>query len=244
MRPEWWTGGEASLWLERAREKLGTRRYALRGRDDEESFDVITDRSNLFFQGVGADKIWPATELLVDCLDHVLRAPRAEANVAIELGAGCGVAGMWLARRGWRVVLTDLPWLLPLTHLNVEANFGRTNFAAPSGDEPAALQAPRVAALRWGCDVDAASLPTPNLVIGSDVAYEVEDFGPLLATLDHLTADHAILAIPIRDGCDAQFGTLARSLGWSVNLVAPHTSAAEQCTLRRVTTLELKRDRV
>ena len=36
------------------------------------------------------------------------------AGVAVEVGCGCGVPSMLLARRGWHVTMTDLPWLLPL----------------------------------------------------------------------------------------------------------------------------------
>lgn len=42
-------------------------------------------------------------------------------GTALELGAACGLPGMLLARRGLRVTLTDLPWLLPLTAINVQA---------------------------------------------------------------------------------------------------------------------------
>eukprot|EP00966_Prymnesium_polylepis_P307586 7108744-Prymnesium_polylepis.1 len=68
---------------------------------------------------------------------------------------------MWLARRiaDAHIVLTDLPYLLPLTERNVRQNF-------PEG---AATSRPVVSALRWGCRADLASMPrAADLVIAAD----------------------------------------------------------------------------
>ena len=73
-----------------------------------------------------------------------LAASSGYKGTAVELGAGVGVPGMRLAQHGWSVVLTDLPVLLPLTALNVEANAGL-------GLAARGARTPTIAPLRWGC---------------------------------------------------------------------------------------------
>ena len=60
---------------------------------------------------------------------------------------------------GASVTLTDVPWIVPLTRLNVDANFGAAEYH------------PSVAPLRWGSvpDVEALPNPRPDLVIASDI---------------------------------------------------------------------------
>jgi len=213
----WWTEAAAAAWLARAKTALGKRTHrsapSLRA-----TFRVVTDRDNAFFRGVGADKVWPAADQLCRCLDAGLEvaagAGGAPGQLAVELGAGCGTAGMLLSRLGWRVVLTDLPWLLPLTALNIEANF--------AADEPAR---PAVHALRWGCRRDVQALAdrlgrgAPDLVLGADVCYDLDAFSPLLDTLEWLGAPRCLLAVQRRDGCDTAFAAAASARGWKVSTV-------------------------
>ena len=95
---------------------------------------------------------------------------------------------MWLSRHvdSATIIATDLPSLLPLTELNLQANHrlvagkaatdrqtdGRTDGRS---DLPPRLQ---IAPLRWGCAVDLQSGIVPrgaDLVLAADVVYFAED---------------------------------------------------------------------
>ena len=174
-KEDWWKTAEVQDWLARSRSLLAEREHTvsqLHPPPSQAVFRVVLDPKNQVFEGVGADKVWPAAELLCRYLTDAY--PAGYHAAAVELGAGVGVAGMLLASRGCRrVVLTDLPWLLPLTALNVDANF-----------EPTDPWRPRVAPLRWGNGPDAVAIPhSPELAIGSDVLYYEEDVKPLLDTV-------------------------------------------------------------
>ena len=125
----WWEVEAHAAWIGRARDALPRHQTSFA----DETFEVVTDKPpSTFFTGVGAAKVWPAVQRIMAYLNDVIRSaqhrrdsvhPRPPRRpVVVELGCGCGVPGMLLARHGFDVVLTDLPWLLPLTHLNVSAN--------------------------------------------------------------------------------------------------------------------------
>ena len=175
---------------------------------------IVTDPGNDHFPSVGAEKMWPAAERLCQYLiERETRGGRAVIGTTVELGAGCGVPGVLLAHRGSRTYLTDLPWLLPLTELNVAANF--------EADDP---QRPVVAALRWGCQADLTALPSaPELVIGSDVVYRKEHVPGLLDTLSALDGATTVLSVQHRGsagshdvGILAFFQQSAVAAGWRV----------------------------
>lgn len=68
--------------------------------------------------------LWAAGLHLVEFFnrlpDHLVREKCGD---VLELGAGLGVAGMALARKGARVCLTDVAGMLPLLDMNVSQNF-------------------------------------------------------------------------------------------------------------------------
>ena len=197
---------------------------------DESSEDVrfITDKANSFFAGVGADKVWPAAERLCAYLEAAQLSP----GVAVEVGAGCSMPGIILARRGWDVTLTDLPWILPLVAANVEVNYpgggGDIGGGPAGGPADGSGRRPAVASLRWGCRLDADALlrrpaagatrdaRRPDLVYGADIAYFEEDHPALLETLAHLQGARCVLAIQHRQGCQLSFAAAARARGWAV----------------------------
>ena len=181
--------------------------------------------------------MWPAVHRIIDFLDDAFSEPR---GIAIELGAGCGVPGIHLAKHGWKVVLTDLPILLPFTTLNVDANFA----------EAANEDRPRIAPLRWGCRADLDALPKrPTLCFGSDLVYFDDDYQPLLSTLKDIDAEETILAIQNRNNCHEAFAEAARSSGWTVEPamavskefaglgIAPRSYSCSRCTLLKLTRL-------
>jgi len=151
---------------------------------------AVLDPSHNYFSGHGAERIWPAAIALSE---HLLRSSNSYAGQkVVEIGAGCGLPGMLLGRCGADVMLTDVPWLLPLARYNIEANFSNEDPCRPS-----------LAPLRWGHTEDASSVlhlfGTPDLVIGADVVYSEEDFDPLLESIATLGAKQVVLSVARRD---------------------------------------------
>jgi len=121
--------------------------------------------------------------------------------------------------QGAHVTLTDVPWLLPLTRLNVEANF----------DGEREMARPVVAPLRWGSasDIEKLSGLPPELLIGSDIVYEELAVKPLLDTMTQLRSRHAIFAVGWREGGAALsfFLRAAAEGGWYTSLLAESRTA-------------------
>ncbi|KAI8476654.1 MAG: hypothetical protein J3K34DRAFT_463641 [Monoraphidium minutum] len=144
--------------------------------------------------------------------DFLLRRPPLGAWPgvrALDLGAGTGVCGLFLAAAGARVILTDLPHITPLTRANAAANLGRGGAggaaAAPlvadyEWGEPAAALAGRVpaAAAEAACggpqQQQGGAGPdheiTYDLIVRADVLYEPRAHAALLASLTALSAPH------------------------------------------------------
>lgn len=240
--PQWWKADAVRPWLANALACLPVQHKTLRLSDTvEENISFIVDKDNRFFCGVGADKLWPAAERLCTYLEAALKVP----GVALELGAGCSVPGVVLARRGWRVSLpysltalhpAPLAYLLtlplrtsspthPLRRVTltdlpwilplVEANLDANGLSS--------RERPAVASLRWGCRLDADALADAgfapagaDLVYGADIAYFEEDHAALLDTLDHLRAATNVIAIQHRQGCHLSFAAAAKARGWTV----------------------------
>ncbi|KAI0303666.1 putative methyltransferase-domain-containing protein [Multifurca ochricompacta] len=106
-------------------------------------------------------------------------------DIAVELGAGSGVAGLALAAAypHSRVVLTDLPEVCPLLRTNARGYAGVW-----------------VRPLVWGCAAHAQALRdelgpvTISHIICSDLVYFPELFAPLLRSLLHLTTPTSPMA--------------------------------------------------
>uniref|UniRef100_A0ACD5T7D8 Uncharacterized protein n=1 Tax=Avena sativa TaxID=4498 RepID=A0ACD5T7D8_AVESA len=97
---------------------------------------------------------------------------------AIELGSGCGPAGMGLSRLGLTdLVLTDIAAVLPALRRNLRRN--RCHLP----------RAPRLAQLHWNCPAHLAQLASPrrfDLVVAADVVYVQESVPHLVAAMDSL----------------------------------------------------------
>ena len=191
----WWTADAHSAWVERAHAALSAQQVSVPLGSGKETFSVLTDPSKASFAGVGATRVWAATLRIAQFLDEWVEFEHPRPATAVELGCDCGVPGMLLARRGWHVELTDLPWLLPFTSLNVDANTWR---------EADGSRRPHVAPLRWGNRAEAEqqlrATDAPDLVIGADVTYFDDDFGPLLDALGALRGHTNIIAVQNRNG--------------------------------------------
>lgn len=122
--------------------------------------------------GVAAP-VWEAAIHLSAYL--VDRSVEVKGKRVIELGAGTGLLGIFAARLGAVVTLTDLPVALPSLSANVSAN-------TPPGGWPCP---PSVLPLSWG--VDQLGFPSDwDFVLGADIVYLPETFPLLLDTLVHL----------------------------------------------------------
>jgi predicted nicotinamide N-methyase len=178
------------------------------GFDCAERFLIVTDPSHTFFSGHGA-AMWPASLTLSE---HVLTWPWTFGLRAVELGAGCGLVGLALARRGVHVTLTDVPWLVPLAQYNIEAN--------SSGKERV-----QAAALRWGNlsdvrDVLAVVGGPPDVVLASDVVYREADFHVILDTIFALQCREAVFAVRQREDTLQKFLRAVQERAWHARIAS------------------------
>ncbi|KAI8143458.1 putative methyltransferase-domain-containing protein [Fennellomyces sp. T-0311] len=115
-------------------------------------------------------------------LDHPGQLPNKPYRI-LELGAGTGYVGIWLAkmlRRPCQVCITDLEQVVPLIEDNVAAHYQPTDGNAATV---------RVERLHWGnaTDAKAALRDGPiDLIVISDCVYFPELFEILTDTLIHL----------------------------------------------------------
>ena len=98
----------------------------------------------------------------------------------LELGAGCGLVGLASAEAGCTVCTTEAPPAMDNLRYNVQANMGLVD---ASGGQVSAVP------LSWGSAADAAAVrkghgaATFDLIVGTDVVFNVELVAPLLATM-------------------------------------------------------------
>ena len=124
-------------------------------------------------------RVWDSGLVFARWVTHHRHALRLDGAHAIELGAGVGTSGLAAAVCGARVLLTDVADALPLLDANARAN------------APLCAHTPRVGELCWGGEAahvhDAMARAwgsaRPDIVLASDVVYDPEGYGPLLATL-------------------------------------------------------------
>lgn len=104
---------------------------------------------------------------------------------AIEIGTGCGVAGMGLHLLGLQnVILTDIPAVMPALKHNLKRNksvLGKTL---------------KTACLNWGNSEQIRAMKPPfDVVIAADVVYIEESVGPLVGVMMDLMGDHGLVLL-------------------------------------------------
>ncbi|KAE9461232.1 hypothetical protein C3L33_06823, partial [Rhododendron williamsianum] len=130
--------------------------------------------------------VWDASMVFAKFLEKNCRKGRfspskLKGKRVIELGAGCGVAGLGMALLGCDVVSTDQTEVLPLLMRNVERNASRIVQADPGSDPFGSIE---VAELNWGnVDHIKAVGPPFDYIIGTDVVYAEHLLEPLLQTM-------------------------------------------------------------
>ncbi|XP_071321992.1 histone-arginine methyltransferase METTL23-like [Trachinotus anak] len=139
--------------------------------------------------------VWPCAVVLAQYLWSQRQELRDK--TVLELGAGVSLPGVVAARCGAKVILSDSaenPLCLENCRRSCEAN---------------SLQDVAVLGLTWGeVSPDLVLLPKLDLILGSDVFYEPQDFEDVLVTVAFL----------LRKNPRAQFWTTyqERSADWSI----------------------------
>lgn len=162
--------------------------------------------------------VWQAAFVLAEYLSRVQPLGLWRGQRVVELGAGTGVAGISLARRGAHVVSTDLPHVTPLLRLNAEAN------VLGPGAGHGAIE---VVDHAWGSG-DTASVLAPlpgqecDVLIGADVTYEEDVIPLLLKSIRALCSPHTVLylAYKKRGLGEGRVGALLEEQGFHVSTVA------------------------
>jgi len=140
----------------------------------------------------------------------------------LELGAGTGITGIALALAGARVMLTDLPHILPLTRENVTANL-----------RP--IHAAMVAEHRWGSDATPLLQLCggyPDIIAAADCIYETQFHGALLSTLQQCMGSHsqAFFSYRNRTAKEQTFAATAAAHGFAVETVPTEQLAEDYQT--------------
>ncbi|KAF0911637.1 hypothetical protein E2562_011644 [Oryza meyeriana var. granulata] len=148
---------------------------------------LLQSPSSMATPGVTGAVVWDSAFVLAKFLEHAVDSGRLDLRGAraLELGAGCGLAGCVAALLGADVLLTDLPDRLKLLRKNVDLNVG--------GDARGSAQ---VAELVWGDEPDPELVDPPlQFVLGSDVIYSEEAVDDLLVTLKQLAGPHTTIIL-------------------------------------------------
>ncbi|XP_020592262.1 protein N-lysine methyltransferase METTL21A isoform X2 [Phalaenopsis equestris] len=129
--------------------------------------------------------VWDSSMVFIKFLEKNSRKGRfspskLKGKRAIELGAGCGLAGLGMALLGCDVVSTDQIEVLPLLMKNVERN---TSWIMQANDS-ASFGSIEVAELNWGNeDHIKAVCPPFDYIIGTDIVYAEHLLEPLVQTI-------------------------------------------------------------
>eukprot|EP00931_Biecheleriopsis_adriatica_P089951 TRINITY_DN64004_c0_g1_i1.p1 TRINITY_DN64004_c0_g1~~TRINITY_DN64004_c0_g1_i1.p1 ORF type:complete len:566 (-),score=129.99 TRINITY_DN64004_c0_g1_i1:42-1568(-) len=177
------------LSLEEREKHLRRRHFQVPGQSGR-SLTLLEDPSGRFATGTSGAVLWPAVVSLIEHLDEKVHASCLNSTRVLELGAGLGAAGLFLAlHKGCEVVVTETPESLPLLARNISENC-----AEGSGG-------PQVAPLRWGSSEHIGMLApgTYDLVIGSDVTYRPDCLDDLLSTAAQLLEPRGSLVLTLQD---------------------------------------------
>ncbi|KAM0842068.1 hypothetical protein ACQ4PT_058601 [Festuca glaucescens] len=130
--------------------------------------------------------VWDASMVFAKFLEKNSRKGRfcpskLKGKRAIELGAGCGLAGLGMALLGCDVLTTDQVEVLPLLMRNVERN---KSWIAQSNLDSGSFGTVTVAELDWGNKEHIRAVEPPfDYIIGTDVVYSEQLLQPLLETI-------------------------------------------------------------
>ncbi|KAJ4821630.1 Protein-lysine methyltransferase METTL21D [Rhynchospora pubera] len=137
--------------------------------------------------------VWPCSLVLVKFLDRCLSASASASpspyshllplpnQRAIELGSGCGPAGMGLSLLGFDIVLTDIAPVMPALKRNIKRN------------KRILGKAPKYAQLYWNNQAQIRAMGPPfDFVIAADVVYMEDSALQLVDAIQALLAPHGV----------------------------------------------------
>ncbi|KAF3320369.1 protein N-lysine methyltransferase METTL21A [Carex littledalei] len=142
--------------------------------------------------------VWDASMVLVKYLEKNSRKGRfspakMKGKRVIELGAGCGLAGLGMALLGCDVTLTDQLEVLPLLTRNVDRN---KSWISQGNSDSGSFGSISVAELDWGNKTQIEAVGPPfDYIIGTDVVYAEHLLEPLIETILALSGPSTIVLI-------------------------------------------------
>jgi predicted nicotinamide N-methyase len=107
----------------------------------------------------------------------------------VEIGAGVGALSISLAKileqqemtKQYEIIMTEIPEELDLLERNVALNSIESEHIALTTD-----------VLYWGCDEDIARIGHADVIIASDVVYEIQHFDILIDTLNRISTQETV----------------------------------------------------
>ncbi|XP_074561747.1 uncharacterized protein LOC141818056 [Curcuma longa] len=141
--------------------------------------------------------VWDASMVFVKFLEKNCRKGRfcpskLKGKRVIELGAGCGLAGLGMALLGCDVTSTDQTEVLPLLMRNVERNSSWITQANPDSGS-ASFGCITVVELDWGNEDHIRAVEPPfDFILGTDVVYTEHLLEPLLQTILALSGPRTV----------------------------------------------------
>eukprot|EP00250_Pteridium_aquilinum_P006140 c16113_g1_i2 orf=68-754(+) len=144
--------------------------------------------------------VWPCSLLVVKWMENLLaKGGHARFDLqgksGIELGSGCGVAGLGLALLGLNTLLTDIAPVLPALRRNVKKNVASTSLVS-AGKPPSSLGKVKISQLYWGNAAQIAALKPPfDFIIATDVVYIENIVEPLLSTICALAGPSSVILL-------------------------------------------------
>jgi len=118
---------------------------------------------------------------------HNLPADELQNKRIIEIGSGCGVPGIVAARKGAKVVVTEL---------SDELDFLQQNILANIPDEDPVSSNIEVKELFWGTDTSSLDPPF-EIILGADVVYEIQLFPELIQSLRDLCGPNTVILLAL-----------------------------------------------
>ncbi|KAG6466574.1 protein N-lysine methyltransferase METTL21A-like isoform X1 [Zingiber officinale] len=144
--------------------------------------------------------VWDASMVFVKFLEKNCRKGRfcpskLKGKRVIELGAGCGLAGLGMALLGCNVTSTDQTEVLPLLMRNAERNSCWITQANPDSGS-ASFGCITVAELDWGNEDHIRAVEPPfDFILGTDVVYTEHLLEPLLQTILALSGPRTVILL-------------------------------------------------
>ncbi|KAJ3672164.1 hypothetical protein LUZ60_006885 [Juncus effusus] len=131
--------------------------------------------------------VWDASMVFVKYLEKNCRKgkfspTKMKGKRVIELGAGCGLAGLGMCMLGCDVISTDQSEVLPLLARNIERNI--SYISQTNSDHSGSFGSIKVAELDWGNKSQIEAVGPPfDYIIGTDVVYSEHLLEPLIQTI-------------------------------------------------------------